>query len=535
MRMGSRLLFVLAALPGVIPTHSLLADDPTTLSRRLKNGALVSLGSLEDKNRSHGVYGAVFSPNGALVATRSTDARVRIWNAVTGKMLSDFEPYEEGRIKDLAFSRDSKMVATISADLTEQAALWNISTGKAIHKWNCTGDIIRQIQGETGFRIVDRDAIREVSLDGNVAITPLRNNAGIADFVFADQTDLETKNSPYSGNAIIFAQDVSPLSERSVLFAVKNFENQTFPRNFDSKLDGRVAIGRFSNSGRYAVAGTRSDSRILFADLANTNQNAPIDLRVNGIDSVAFSPDERHLLVAKRDGSAVILETLTRKEIARFPGIGERIFCVNFSPDGRWLVTGHSGSRENRAVIWDFRKTYLTSVHLPDTGDLHRAAKSLEALNARVAYEGISRLVEQPQEAVEILRQILNLEPEEAADTSQFDKLVTELDASKFEVREAAYEKLVAMRSEVKERLGQALEDASALETRIRLRKILELKQSLIPGEGSRAGQRRALRSVHLLELIDNEEAREMLTRLSQLEVDREVADAANAAISRLR
>ncbi len=532
-RLGKRILLALALLPGAMSATPTFADDPTLSARRLERGVLASLGSPEDKDRNRGVYGAIFSPNGALVATRSTDARVRIWNAATGKRLGEFEPYEKGRIKDLAFSNDGKTIATISSERTEPTIAWNIATGEAAHKWDCTGDMIRPIDGATGFRVVDRAGIRELSLDGAIAVKPLPNTVSIADFSFAKPTSPGTRN-PFSGNAIIYVPVISRLTERSVHFAVQGFEGQRFTYDFGHALDGGVAIGRFSGSGRFAAAATRSDSRVLIADLASPDQRTARDLRVSGVDCLAFSPDERHLFVARKDGSAVILETLTQKEIANVPCIGERIFAANFSPDGRRFVTGHSGSRENRAVIWDYQKLYLSCFPTPATGDLHRAVKLLEDANPKDAYKGLAQLVEQPQEAIRILRKKLNLESGEFIDTSKFDQFVADLDADRFEVRENANEKLLAMRNKVKDRLEQALEDAVSLESRIRIRKILEIRKGVIPGEGSRITQRRALRSIHALEIMGNDEARELLTKLSQVEVDRQIAAAAKAAISRL-
>ena len=129
---------------------------------------------------------------------------------------------------------------------------------------------------------------------------------------------------------------------------------------------------------------------------------------------------------------------------------------------------------------------------------------------------------------------MLNLEPGEFIDTSKFDQFVADLDADRFEVRENAYEKILAMRNKVKDRLEQALEDAASLESRIRIRKILEIRKGVIPGEGSRTTRRRAIRSIHALEIMGSDEARELLTKLSQAELDRQIAADAKAAISRL-
>ena len=522
---------ILLVFSSVPSSPSCFAADPTMPSRRLSNGELLSLGSPKDKDRNHGVYGAEFSPNGAFLATRSTDAKIRIWNAVTGKQLAEFEPYQKARISDFVFSRDNKMVATVSDLSEEPATLWDIKNGKAVRKWNCSGQFIQRNDHDGGFRVIDGLIINKVS-PGNRKVLPLQIDAGnwnVVDFFFAKPW---SQNDWPKRSAIGF--DLR-LAGQSIRFWIRDFKSNRIAYSFGNSLTGLRPVGSFSTSGRYAAVGTGNDSRVMIADLANPELRRTMDMRVNGIDCVAFSPDNRHLVVARRDGSLALVETLTQTLIVEVPCIGERAFCASFSPDGRRLVTGHSGSAENRAVVWDFQEMFLQTLRDKSKTGLDQAMKSLAEAEPRRAYSAIAQLVEKPEAAIELIKDALNLGSKKPADVSGFEKYVADLDSSEFLVREAALEKLLQMRRQTKDRLERALEDAVSLEARIRLQQILELKESTIPGEGSNLAQRRALRSIFLLELIGSMEARELLMKLSRAEVDLEIAIAAKFAITRLR
>jgi len=76
-------------------------------------------------NRNHTNH-AVFSPNGKLVVTASSDKTARVWNAEQGYSLIHTLRHQ-ATVNKVAISNDGQWIATASDDMT--ARVWNASTG----------------------------------------------------------------------------------------------------------------------------------------------------------------------------------------------------------------------------------------------------------------------------------------------------------------------------------------------------------------------------------------------------------------------
>jgi WD40 repeat protein len=93
------------------------------------------------------ILGVSFSPDGERLATAGTDKMVKIWGAHTGKKLMTLEGHTE-QVNSVVFSPNGEYLATGSGDVREgipdkpgEVIIWSARTGKKLH----------MLMGHTGF------------------------------------------------------------------------------------------------------------------------------------------------------------------------------------------------------------------------------------------------------------------------------------------------------------------------------------------------------------------------------------------------
>lgn len=77
------------------------------------------------------VVSARFSPDGKKIVTASEDNTAKIWDAASGRLLTDLNGHT-GELLNARFSPDGKQIITVSRDQT--ARIWNAETGQLIRK-----------------------------------------------------------------------------------------------------------------------------------------------------------------------------------------------------------------------------------------------------------------------------------------------------------------------------------------------------------------------------------------------------------------
>jgi len=87
---------------------------------------------LRTLERSGGfVKSVVFSPNGQVLASGSSDRTIRLWNPSTGELLRSFPGLPDVVISMAFFSVDGRLLA--SAHFDKAIRLWNLHTGELLH------------------------------------------------------------------------------------------------------------------------------------------------------------------------------------------------------------------------------------------------------------------------------------------------------------------------------------------------------------------------------------------------------------------
>jgi hypothetical protein len=218
----------------------------------------------------------------------------------------------------------------------------------------------------------------------------------------------------------------------------------------------------FSPDGRYFAAGSfRGPVRLW--DAATGRERATLDGHLSPAREVAFSPDSRLLGVIHDNGTLIVWELLTgRLRVrARLDPVQGR--SVAFAPAGGMVAVAGSrgvcvydpwaapaGSRSSVAVAWG----------------------ELGSEEPAIGFRAMRRLAGLPMGNWNAVRTLLPSLPD-AAKRQSVDRLVGQLDAEKFTVRERAEVELRAIRFWADQRLRAAAHAAPSAEAGARLDRIL--------------------------------------------------------------
>jgi WD domain, G-beta repeat len=208
-------------------------------------------------------------------------------------------------------------------------------------------------------------------------------------------------------------------------------------------------------------------------------------------------------LVDAADGS--VRRTLTGDEGS--------VGCVAYGPDGKTLV---SGCRDGTLLVWDLTAAKAAPPAEPDLKpeELEALWRRLQGDDAVRAYRAVRALAGSPRQAVPFLAErVAGLHP---VAPERVARLIAELDANEFEVREKATAELQRAGPGALPAVKKALEDPPSPEVRKRLQRVREALEAQTPTYDLLTG----LRGVQALEYAGTPEARAAVKELAQRAAD---------------
>jgi WD40 repeat protein len=243
--------------------------------------------------------------------------------------------------------------------------------------------------------------------------------------------------------------------------------------------------------------------------------------------TLAFSPDGR--LLALADGNTARLWDLyTGKEASAFDGHRGPIAGLAFAPDGRRLATS---SADTTALVWDAEPAVkkLPPLAVPLAKEkLDAAWAALAEGDGARAYESVRRLAGDPQKAVPFLAE--RVKPVTPPDSARVAKLIADLDADEFDVRESAHKELEKLGELVLGPAREALKGKPSAEQRRALEELV--KGAAAP---SPSGERlRLVRALEALEIAHTPEAVKLLKEVAGGAPDTLPTTQARAILTRL-
>ena len=468
---------------------------------------------------------ALLSPDGKTAVTADYQT-IRLWDAATGKLRRRLWSRPGGPSPPrVAFAPGGKSLASSGSDRTLR--LWDLQTGKETHSLPLGGHVRALAYSPDGKTLAW--SVGPVSLWDTATRKEVRRLETFATCM-AFMPDGRTLATARPQSAV-GKKPPGGAGRRDDPGAIAFWDVGTGKERLTIP-EGATSLG-FSADGRILVAG--NGHRLTFLESATGKKITSTQVKDENILTFAVSPDGRTLATGgwrrkgATQGALRLWELLPSKEAAQLAGHDKMVNAVGFSADGKALVCG---SADTTALVWDL-SAVLRKRESPPARDL--TPKELDDLwvalggeDAALAYKSIWTLAAAPVRAVPYLKEHVRVP--KARDRKHLDKLIADLDNSRFTARERAYNALKECGEEARPALEEALRKGPPLEVRKRLRELL----GALPLLRLSPAEVRCLRAIQVLERIGSQEARRVLEGLAGGAPAAPLAREAKAALSRL-
>jgi WD40 repeat protein len=348
------------------------------------------------------VYSVVFSPDGRHALSGSFDKTLKLWDISTGACLRTFGGLSLS-VSSVAFSPDGRHALSGSSDKTLK--LWELSTGRCLRTFAGHTNLVKAVvftpdgrytlsgSSDKSLRLWDLSTGRCLRTFtghlGNVYSVALSSDGRHVLSGSSDQT-LKLWALPTVDSA-----QAAPLHYAMVVTAEEALERERSRDLYISSARKALEIGKIAEALNIlkqarAVPGFEKHPESL--DLqAKAGVKARVKSYTGGwlqrtfkghtswVNSVAFSPDGRHILSGSSDRTLRLWELSTGRCLRTFEGHTGQVKSVSLSPDGRYAL---SGSSDNTLKLWDLSTGVCLRTFEGHTGGVTSVALSPDGRHA---------------------------------------------------------------------------------------------------------------------------------------------------------
>jgi WD40 repeat protein/serine/threonine protein kinase len=306
------------------------SDFPSAQSQRTLGEVALAPGTrLRLTNHTSWVTDVAISPNSNLLASSSTDATVRIWDATSGQQRHVLTGHS-GDVQSVAFSPDGQTLISAASDF--EAILWDVHTGQEVGRLS-------------GHQRPVWDAA--FSPDGQTAITASSDLSLILwDLASGQPIHTLTGHQAWITGVMYTADGQHALSNgrHAILWDLTSGEalQELIPIN-------PITAIAVSPDSQIAVSGSTTGKLTLW-NLDTGSIIRELDGSTSEIKSIAYHPDGNTILAGTVDGTILAWDIPTGEIRYQLTGHTDAVLSLAICKDGMQLV---SGSTDQTIRVWN--------------------------------------------------------------------------------------------------------------------------------------------------------------------------------------
>ena len=289
------------------------------------------------------VWDLEFSPNGAFLASASSDNSILVWNTSTGAIFQNLTGHQDS-VYSVAFHPYEFVLASGSFDRT--ILIWNLTTGNVMHNFTGHTSSIWSLDFNP-----DGTYLASGSGDSTVRIWNYTSSTSFLNFTGHTEA---VRSVHFLPNGLL----ASGSYDDSILFW--NLTSGTLDTILSNNTDNILALAS-NPTGTTMVSGSQ-DYLLEFWDLTQYGDRIRSAVSLSDwVRAVAYSPNGYYLASGLQNGEINIWEGISNYPVRNLTGHTQSIRSLDFHPIEPILA---SASGDHTIRLWNV--TDLDNDHLPD-------------------------------------------------------------------------------------------------------------------------------------------------------------------------